>query len=199
MPTRNELLEDLTDLSLDSPVLTSPRMRTTSMSLAEYYTANGLRFYVEYDKVFTSGEVVWLLYQMPPESSGYYVALQERDFKSLNGDAAITIYWDSTGFTPGTPLQAFNENRIFEANDGNMVTSVITAPSVPGTIREQDFVSGVGTGSGSSGGISSTLGSRIYSPDSFFIAKIENLHAQSNRIHVRYAWGEIPVENYNLP
>ena len=199
MVTRNELLEDLTDLSLQSPVLSGPRMRVTTLTQAEYFTANGLRFYVEYDKVFTSGEVVWLLYQMPPELSGYYVSLQERDFKSLNGDAAITVYWDSTGFTPGTPIDSFNENRLFEANTGNMIVSEIAAPSVPGTIREQDFVSGIGTGSGSAGGISATLGSRIYSPDSFFILKIENLHAQSNRIHVRYAWGEIPVTEFTLP
>lgn len=174
-----------------------PRARSLSLSQAEFYTSQGLRFYVEFDQVLTSGETVWLLYQMPPESSGYYVALQERDFKSLNGDAAITVYWDSAGFTPGTPLQSFNENRLFEANTGNMIVSEIAAPSVPGTIRERDFVSGVGTGSGSSGGISATLGSRIYSPDSFFILQIENLHAQNNRIHVRYAWGEIPTVTYN--
>lgn len=186
----------LTATESKSPVtdgLSDLRVRTSSMSQAEYFSAIGKRFVVDYDEVYAGNETRYILYQMPPASSGYLVTLQQRRFKSRDADAEIEILWDSTGFTPGTPLPSFNENRNFESDTGLMIASVIAAPTNEGTIREVDFLNIQGVGNSSSGDISAETGSRIYSPDSFFIAKVTNLDNAPNRIKLAYNWAEFPI------
>ena len=192
MTIRNELLESTI---FESEVLSKSRTRVVSLTQAELSTAEGIRFYTEYDKVFSTGETVYLLYQMPAIESGFVVALQERRFKSLSGEAEVEILWDSTGVTPGTPLPSFNENRN-SVNTSNMITSVIATPTTDGTVRETDFLTGSGAGSNSSGDISPDSGSRIYSPSSFFIAKVTNNHNADNRIHLSYTHAEIALTNF---
>ncbi len=176
-----------------STALAQARIRTSSMSQSEYFTAVGKRFVVDYDEIYAGGETKYILYQMPPASSGYFVALQERRFKSRDAAAEIEILWDSTGFTPGTPLPSFNENRNFESDTGLMIVSVIAPPTNEGTVREVDFVTQSGTGNNTSGDISAETGSRIYSPGSFFIAKVTNLDNGTNRIKLAYNWAEFPI------
>lgn len=186
----------LTATQFKSPVtdgLSNLRVRTSSMSQAEYFSAIGKRFVVDYDEVYAGNETKYILYQMPPASSGYLVTLQQRRFKSRDADAELEILWDSTGFTPGTPLPSFNENRNFESDTGLMIVSVIAPPTTEGTIREVDFLNQIGQGNNSSGDISPETGSRIYSPDSFFIAKVTNLDNAPNRIKLAYNWAEFPI------
>lgn len=186
----------LTATESKSPVagsLPDLRVRTASMTQAEYFTGIGSRYVVDYDAVYAGNETKYILYQMPSTASGLLVALQQRRFKSRDGAAEVEILWDSTGFTPGTPLPSFNENRNFEGDTGNMIASVIAPPATDGTIRETDFLNQIGVGSNSSGDISADTGSRIYSPDSFFIAKVTNLDNGSNRIKLAYNWVEFPI------
>jgi len=179
--------------SVVTTALPGARVRTSSMSQGEYFSAIGKRFVIDYDEVYAGNETKYILYQMPPASSGYLVKLQERRFKSRDAAAEIEILWDSTGFTPGTPLPSFNENRNFESDTGLMIVSVIAPPTTEGTVREPDFVTQSGTGNNTSGDISAQTGSRIYSPDSFFIAKVTNLDNGSNRIKLAYNWAELPI------
>lgn len=174
--------------------LADARVRVTSLSQAEYFTGIGKRYVVDYDEVYTGNETRYILFQMPPASSGFLVALQERRFKSRDQGAELEILWDSTGFTPGTPLPVFNENRNFDSDIGNMVASVIGTPTTEGTMREVDFLNDTGGFFASSGDISAQSGSRIYSPDSFFIAKVTNVGAGSNRIKLAYNWVELPID-----
>lgn len=164
-------------------------------TLAEAITSEGRRYYSEFDEVFTSGETKYFLYQFPSKMpKGLVVGLQNRQFKSLNGEAEITILWDSTGVVPGTPVPIFNENRN-SPNVSEVVISEIVAPTTEGTIREQDFLTGSGAGSKSSGDVSVGSGYRGYSPDSFFIAKVTNLHNANNRIRLAYSWVEVFIES----
>lgn len=179
--------------SVVTTALPNARVRTSSMSQGEYFSAIGKRFVVDYDEVYAGNETKYILYQMPPLASGYLVTLQERRFKSRDAAAEIEILWDSTGFTPGTPLPSFNENRNFESDTGLMITSVIAPPTTEGTVREVDFVTQSGIGNNTSGDISAETGSRIYSPDSFFIAKVTNLDNGTNRIKLAYNWAEFPI------
>jgi hypothetical protein len=74
-----------------------------------------------------------------------------------------------------------------------MIVSVIAPPTNEGTIREVDFLNQIGQGNNSSGDISPETGSRVYSPDSFFIAKVTNLDNAPNRIKLAYNWAEFPI------
>jgi hypothetical protein len=74
-----------------------------------------------------------------------------------------------------------------------MIVSVIAPPTDEGVTREVDFLTKSGTGNNTSGDISAETGSRIYSPDSFFIAKVTNLDNGSNRIKLAYNWVEFPI------
>ena len=130
------------------------------------------------------------MYQMPSAASNRIIALQSRSFKSLNGAAEIEILWNSTGVVLGAQLPTFNENRNIPFDATMTINEVVSVVS-DGTVRERDFLQGVGSGNNSSGAISSDLGFRLYSPDSFFIAKITNLETQVNRIHISYTWLEL--------
>jgi hypothetical protein len=168
------------------------------MRLNDITTFEGSRYEVEFDSILGQGEVQYIMYQMPPLSSGVIVGLNSRGFKSLNGGAEMEILWDTTGITLGAPLPIFNSNRN-STNTGEMVVNLITGtPTTDGTIRERDFLTSLGAGSNSSGSISPALGLRLYSPDSFFVFKLTNTHNSANRIKVTYSWLEIPVETLRL-
>lgn len=189
---------DLSSVTHTYPSLTDQRVLTSNLDVEDLYTFEGLRYEVEFDEVLASNEVQYIMYQMPPLSSGYIVGLSSRNWKSLNGAAEMEILWDTSGITLGDSLTIFNSNRN-SANTGNMTVNLITGtPTSDGIIREKDFLTGSGTGSNSSGSISPSLGLRLYSPDSFFVFKLTNTHSSSNRIKVTYSWVEIPVEFINL-
>jgi hypothetical protein len=120
------------------------------------------------------------------------VSLIKRLWKTDSGDAELSILWNSTGFTPGTPVLTINENRNITKSCGVLI-SEISAPSDEGLVIETDFIAGTGSGSNSSGDISPETGFRIYSPGSFFIAKVTNLHGSSNRIKLGYNYAKVPV------
>jgi len=153
-------------------------------------TSEGNRFYAQFDEVFTTGETKYFLYQMP--GNGHAIALIKRLWQSLNGSAEISILWDSTGVVPGTPIYILNENR-----NSNIVSGVeiseIAAPTTDGLVIETDFLTGTGQGSNSSGDISPESGFRLYSPSSFFIAKVTNLENSDNRIKLGYNFARIPL------
>jgi len=159
--------------------------------LSEKETFDGHRFYAEYDKSFNSGEVKYVLYQMPSTSSGKIIALQQRQFKTESGGAEIEILWDSTGLSTGSSIPSFNENRLSSSVATMAINELTTPPATAGTIRERDFIPSAGNVGQSSGGINSDLGFRLYNPDSFFVLKITNTHAKSQRIHVAYTWFEM--------
>lgn len=161
----------------------------TTFTEGEMLTIEGNRFYSEYSKVFTAGEVVYIRYLAPPDSSGFFMALQNRIFKSLNGEADLEILWDSTGVDVGAKQPTFNENRMSQ-NQSRTTVNLVTSVGGEGTVRESDFLTGSGAGSNSSGDVSPELGYRIYGPDSSFIAKITNLHNSDNRIKLSYSWVE---------
>lgn len=161
-------------------------------TLAEAITAEGNRYSTEFDNVFNAAETKYYLYQFPSELDTI-VSLQNRQFKSLKGEAELVILWNSTGIVPGVPVPIFNENRN-SANISKALVSEIATPLTDGIIREQDFLTGVGGGSHSSGSISTDSGYRMYSPGSFFIAKVTNLHNNANRIRLAYSWVEIPLK-----
>lgn len=163
---------------------------------SELVTIQGNRFYVEFDVVFTTLETKYIKYQMPPLSSGKIVALQQRIFKALNGEAEIEVLWNTTGGTLGAPLVSYNENRN-TSNTALMVATPFTVAPSGGDVRESDFVTGTGAGSNSSGDVSPAAGYRIYSPDSDFVLKVTNLHNMDNRIHVSYSWLEVDPERVN--
>ena len=194
MDSRNELLQDLVNsnesLTVDHEGLSQPRLATTTLTNTEVMTFEGKRFYGEIDFTLASGATKYIMYQMPNVASSKIIALQSRQFKSLNGGAEIEILWDSTGVVLGASVPTFNENRNI-AVVATMLINEVTSVAVDGTIRESDFLQGTGSGSNSSGAISADLGLRLYSPDSFFIAKVTNLESQNNRIHLSYTWIEI--------
>ena len=189
---------DLASVSQTYPELDKQRLLTSEISYTEATTVSGGRFSSEFDLVYGTGEgttdTEYILYQMPPASSGVVVALDLRIFKSLNGEADLEILWDSTGIVTSTAIPAFNENRN-SSKSAQMTINRVTSVVTEGTVRERDFLSGAGTGSNSSGAISDSSGFRLYSPDSFFIAKIVNKHNANNRIHIAYSWLEIPIQN----
>lgn len=166
------------------------RVLTASITSAESLTIEGKRFNATADFTLAGGATKYIMYQMPNVASGVVVGLQNRIFKSLNGSAEIEILWNSAGVTLGAVVPSFNENRNSSVVAG-MVINEATAVQADGLVRESDFLQGEGSGSNSSGSISSALGFRIYSPDSFFVAKVTNLHSQNNRILLTYSWGEI--------
>jgi hypothetical protein len=186
---------DLTSVSDSYDNLSKQRLLTTSASLSEITTVEGVRYYGEVDEIVAATESLYILYQMPPLSSGVIVALQQRLFKSLNGEATLEILWDSTGIAGGVAIPTFNENRN-SANTANMTIARGITVTSDGIIRERDFLAGSGKGRDSSGGISPAVGTRLYSPDSFFIAKITNLHNSDNRIHISYSWAELSTDNF---
>jgi hypothetical protein len=193
MSIRNELLERT---QYESDILADTRVRTLPLTQAELASAEGYRYYSEFTTVLSTLDTVYVLYQMPPVESGVVIALQERRFKSESGGADLEILWDSTGVIPGTLLPIFNQNRN-SANVAQMELSVIATPTTDGIIRETDFLNSTGSGSNSSGDISPASGSRIYSPSSFFIAKITNTHNQDNRILLTYTHAEISISSFS--
>lgn len=170
--------------------LAKPRVLTANITLGETETFEGNRFYAEYDESYAAGETKYVIYQMPNVASGKVVALQSRAFKTFESEASIEILWDSTGVVAGTTVPSFNENRN-SLSTATMTINEVTSLTAEGTIRERDFIPATtGPGSTSAGGIASSLGFRLYSPDSFFILKVTN-GATAQRIHVAYTWFEL--------
>ena len=153
-------------------------------------TTEGNRFYAQFDEVFANGETKYFLYQMP--SDGYAITLIKRTWKSFNGSCELSILWNSTDVVPGTPIYILNENRNSD-NLSGLEISEINAPSTDGWVIETDFLTGSGQGSNSSGDISPESGFRLYSPSSFFIAKVTNLHNSANRVILGYNFARVPV------
>ena len=178
--------------------LKQPRVLTSSLSYVDLSTLEGVRYEVYFDKVFATGETQYILYQFPPASSGVLVGLSNRTFKSLNGEAEISILWDTAGMVLGDSLTLFNANRNLNMPALTEVNVLTGVPTTEGIVRETDFLTGGGSGSNSSGSISPSLGLRLYSADSFFVAKVTNLHSQTNRIHLEYSLLEIPSISFNI-
>lgn len=183
--------ENIEAATHDYDMLSSPRIGVTSLDITELLTLEGYRFYSEYDEVLSSGEVVYVLFQMPPDLSGRTTGLQNRNFKSSSGEVELEVLWDTTGMVIDTNLPIFNENNGSLASP-QMVVSVLTSVTADGTVREKDFLLGGGQGSNSSGDISPSLGFRIYKEGTFFVAKMTNTHNSANRVHISYSWVEIP-------
>ena len=193
MITTNQL-----PLSTTFSFLSNKRTPTANIDYVDVTTFEGSRYEVYFDDTLTSGASQYIMYQFPPLSSGVLVALSNRSFKSLNGSAEITILWNTTGYTLGAPLTTFNTNRNSTRTSETQVNLITGVPTDEGLIRESDFLTSTGVGSNSSGSISPSLGLRVYSPESFFVAKVTNLHSQVNRIHLEYSFMEIASDQFNL-
>jgi hypothetical protein len=180
--------------------LVMERLLATTIDYNDMATFEGDRYEVEFDATVVSGVngFQYIMYQMPPLSSGVIVGLSNRTFKTLNGECDLKILWDTTGTTLGAALPIFNDNRNSIKTPQMQVNLITGTPTTDGIIREGDFVTGTGTGANSSGSISPSLGLRLYSPDSFFVAKLTNLHNASNRIKITYSWIEIPISDLKL-
>ena len=98
--------------------------------------------------------------------------------------------WDVSTYTPGAPRQVFNESNKFE-DTNKFALSEVTAVT-GGTVREVDFISGLGVGFNTSGAITEDSGFRLYYPGTYFIAKVTNIHNAVNRILLSYTWIEVP-------
>ena len=170
--------------------LTGNAIHAFALSLNEVYTTEGKKFQHEFDIEFANGEERYFLYQVPADA-GITAGFRERVFKSRDGAAELSLFWDSTGFTPGTLENVFNEYNKY-TNGNQLEISEISAPTVEGTLRESDFLTSTGVGVNSSGGVSTDAGYRLYKPGSFGIVKVTNLHNATNRIILGYSWVEIP-------
>lgn len=164
-------------------------LRVSATTISEIFTVSGRRFSNTFDIQYSGGETRYFLYSLPIEAQ-VTVGLQNRIFKSKDGEAEIEILWDSTGFTEGTITPVFCEYNKYTGNN-LFRTSEITAPSVEGILRESDFLTATGKGSNTSGAVASKLGFRLYEPGTFFIAKVTNLENSTNRIHLSYSWIEL--------
>lgn len=178
--------------------LKQQRVLTTSLDYVDLATLEGARYDVYFDEELSSEETKYIIYQFPPASSNLIGGLSHRIFKAMDGDASLEILWETEGYQLLDPLDVFNTNQ----NSPNVAqTEVHTLSGVPtseGVLREPDFVIGEGRGNNSNGSISPAQGIRLYSPDSFFVAKVTNLHTQANRIHLAYSLLEIPKESFNI-
>jgi len=169
-------------------------LRTVSMSLTETATIEGYRFGHTFDVSLAAAggaDTRYFLY-INPVGSNMTMALQERRFKSLNGDAEMEILWDVESYIPGTLEETFNQRN---TEDVGLVEISEIAPPTLGAgykVRESDFLTGSGTGSNSSGDISSGSGFRMYGPGTYFIFKVVNLHNQANRVIIAYDYLELP-------
>jgi len=169
-------------------------LRVLSLDLIEASTVEGFRFGHTFNiSLAASGEAdtKYFLYLNPP-GSNITMTLQERRFKSLNGEAEMEILWNVESYVAGTLEETFNQRNT--KGPGVVEISEI-APPVLGTgfkVRETDFLTGAGQGSNSSGDLSSGTGFRMYGPGTYFIFKVVNLHNQANRILIGYDWVEIP-------
>ena len=168
------------------------RLRTSTTSLVEAATVEGFRFGHTFDVILSGGETKYFLY-INPIGSDTTMALQERRFKSLDGGAEMEILWDVESYTAGPLEETFNQRN---ASGAGVVEISEIAPPTLGAgfkVRESDFLTGSGTGSHSSGDISSGTGFRLYEPGSYFIFKVTNLENNSaNRVLVAYDWVELP-------
>lgn len=174
-----------------NPDILSSKGKDRILTVAESLTMSGSRFYAEAELNLAAGVTDYVLFQMPGKNSGLTVGLQNRQFKSLNGEASIEILWDSDYLNDGVLIESFNENNASDEVSQMEVRSGITV-NVEGTVRESDFLTGSGAGSNSSGDVSAELGFRLYKPGTFFIAKITNDHNAENKIKIAYSWVEAP-------
>jgi len=166
-------------------------LRTVSMSLTETATIEGYRFGHTFDFSLANDETKYFLY-LNPVGSNMTMALQERRFKSLNGEAEMEILWDVESYIPGTLEETFNQRNT--EGVGLVEISEIAPPTLGASykVRESDFLTGSGKGSTSSGDISSGSGFRMYGPGTYFIFKAVNLHDKANRIIIAYDYLELP-------
>lgn len=91
----------------------------------------------------------------------------------------------------------FNEFNRYDGGNQFLI-SEITAPTDEGITREVDFLTETGRGSNSSGSVSSQLGFRLYSPGTFFVAKLTNSDNSDNRVILSYSWLEVSEEQIPL-
>lgn len=162
----------------------------------EVLTTEGRRFNQHFDEVFSGNETKYFLYEVPSDAT-VTVGFQNRIFKSRDGAAELDVYWESTGFTPGTPEDVFNEYNKYSDNN-QLLMSEISEPTTLGIHRESDFVTASGVGSNTSGDVSAALGFRLYEPGTFAVVKVTNLDSSANRIILSYSWVEI-VEGLLAP
>lgn len=168
------------------------RKEYSETALVTAFTAEGNRYYAEFDLNFAAGQTRYFYYKMP--NTDMVIALIKRVFKSANGACELSILWNSTGVIAGTPIYILNENRNSSKISGVHI-SEIAAPTTDGLVIETDFLTETGQGNNSSGDLSPDTGFRIYSPDSFFIAKVTNLHNGANRIRIAYNFATIPLNS----
>jgi hypothetical protein len=169
-------------------------LKVITLDLLQAATIEGLRFGHTFDTTLeaTGGADTKYFLYVNPVGSNVTVALQERRFKALNGEAEMQILWDVESYVAGTLEETFNQRNT--KGPGIFQISEIAAPVLGANfkIREPDFVSGAGGGINSSGDISSDTGFRLYGPGTYFIFKVVNLHNLPNRILIAYDWLEIP-------
>lgn len=178
--------------------LAEPRIRTSSASMAEMASMSGYRFDVTIDEEFGANEIKYFLFDMPLDTEGIAVILQNRTIQTSKSIAYYDILWDSTGYAPGSTIPSFNENKrssntpkmvVFRLDDG-------TNPVAEGTIRESGFAGSDGGGATGTGAINPGLGVRVYD-DSFFIIKVTN-GSTAQRVKVAYEWYEVPLEMFTF-
>jgi hypothetical protein len=189
------------DLGIRSITQTDDSLNITatnavSYNQAQYNTLLGRRFYVEIHEEVSGSTTNYYRFQMPSESEGYYVALQNRQFKSSEEAASLEILWYTSDYTVGDEITSFNENGL-STQTATMVVNEISEPTDLGTVRETDMTGSGGNPSSSSGGISQDLGYRVYAADSDFVLAITNEDNASQTIHVSYTWFELPTELFN--
>lgn len=173
-----------------------PRLRTSSLDQAEVATLLGFRHYVEFDAQLGVNDERYFLFDMPLQSSGFVVALQNRGFQTEQAFAEFQILWDAVGFVAGNEIISFNENRIqntpakmkiYHLNGGEGGT----IPTDDGTVRESGWAGASGGTPARSPGISPALGFRVYDESNFIFKLINGSTAQ--RVRFSYSWFEIPT------
>lgn len=180
--------------------LATPISSVSSKSQSEFFNFLGLSFVHQYVLDFTSNnEIKYLMYTFPTTASGRFLAVQERLLKTFNGAVEISILAGSVGASMASVPEVPRKNNNMSSNEPSMRTSNLTdsdgtEPSDDGTVIEVDFVTESGSGSNTSGTLSTQSGLKIFPPDGSVIVKVQNLHNGSNRVLFSYTWFEIPTD-----
>lgn len=202
----NKTFPDIINAVVKYPeALNEPRMLTQTMSRTEYLMKTGKLFNCEQAFELNSETPLYVLFENS-EDSGISVELINRFFQTDSDGADLLILWDYdvTGSTK-TALTSFNESNKF-TNEASMTVSVLNditidtdtgiasvdsayTPVSSGRVREQSFITSTGVGNNQSGDISPSAGSREYTENTGFLAKITS-RGNSNLTIFGYTWGE---------
>ena len=172
--------------------LSQPRLLVTNIDQEEIAVVEGDEYQAYFIDTFTAGQTKYYAWELPL-SSTVAVGLVDRQFVSSNGGARADILWDYTIDSTLSTLTPFNQNNLFRGvKDADFVVSDVTL-SAEGIVREPILIPSGGSGNNAPGGVSPSVGFRIYKPDTGFVFKVQNTHNASSEIIVGYTWIEFPA------